>query len=94
MIPNALPGVLALHSWDSTLDCVVANLEQGGYAVQTVETPDEAIAQLRRGHFGLFLGDVRLGGPSGLLLLAELRLLWPRTAAVILTSYALLEAST
>jgi signal transduction histidine kinase len=85
VIPNSLPGVLALHDQGSALESVVASLQQGGYAVLTVRTTDEAI--------GLFLGDGRLGGPGGSLLLAELHLFWPQTAAVILTSYDLLEAS-
>ncbi|HEY3107383.1 MAG TPA: response regulator, partial [Chloroflexota bacterium] len=92
--PNLLSGVLALQNRGSALESVVANLQQGGYTVLTVGTTDEAIGQLRSGRFGLFLGDVRLGGPGGSLLLAELRLLWPRTAAVILTSYDPLDAST
>jgi signal transduction histidine kinase len=94
MLPNSLPGVLALFDQSSALESVVVNLQQGGYQVVTVRTADEAIDQVRSGRFGLVLADARLGGPGGSLLLAELRLLWPRTAAVILTSYDLLEAST
>jgi len=59
-----------------------------------VRSAREAVEHLRSGRFELVLADVRLGGPGGTLLLAQLRLLWPRTAAVILTSYDMLEAST
>src|SRR5215210_7551555 len=53
MLPNSLPGVLALHEQSSALESVAVNMQQGGYEVLTVRTAEEAIEQVRTGRFGL-----------------------------------------
>jgi DNA-binding NtrC family response regulator len=69
----------------SSLDTV---LSDEGYAVQSVESAEEALASLGREEFFMVITDARLGGMSGYEFLGRLRSRWPDLPVLMITAYA------
>jgi adenylate cyclase len=85
--------VLVVDDEPSVLETIVAILEAEGYRVLAASDVPAALETLGREQVDLVLTDLRMEGPSGLSLLAEIRRNWPDTLAVVLTGYASLESA-
>ena len=74
----------ALHAW----------FEQHGFAVETVSTPEEAMACIARSTFDVVIADLRLSGTEameGLEVIRAAREQSPRAVILLLTAYLLPE---
>lgn len=68
-------------------------LTSAGFVVRTASDGFEAMDRLRDEGFDVVLTDIRMPGKTGLELLAEVRVLAPRTEVIIMTSHASLQSS-
>jgi DNA-binding response OmpR family regulator len=67
---------------------------QGGYAVETASSGEEALDILKGKGFDLIVLDLKLGGRvDGQRVLEMVRWRWPETVVVILTAYGSLESA-
>jgi DNA-binding NtrC family response regulator len=71
-----------------------ALFQDEGYATDSAESVDEAVARLRESEYGAVLSDIRMGIRSGLELVAELRSLRPGTPIVLMTAFGSSDAET
>jgi signal transduction histidine kinase len=85
---SSTPSVLLLDQEPSPLDAVGTALAQGGYVVVPTRNAAEALHRLRHEEFSIVLADLDLRRDHDRLLLTELRLRWPQTVAVVLTTQA------
>jgi signal transduction histidine kinase len=70
---------------------VAAALDQGGYEVVSSRRVAEALDLLRCQEFGVVLASLDLRRDPDRLLLTELRVRWPQTIGVVLTTYESLD---
>ncbi len=66
-------------------------LRSDGYKVTTASTADEASRLLEAGAFDLVFLDLKMPGKDGLVMLKELRSMYPHMPVLILTAHATLE---
>jgi two-component system NtrC family response regulator len=64
-----------------------ALFQDEGWDAATAESVDSAVALLCEAEYGAVLSDIRMGGRSGLELVAELHRLWPDTPIVLMTAF-------
>jgi signal transduction histidine kinase len=64
-----------------------------GHRVETAASVADALAKIDRERFDVALLDLRIGGESGLTVLAHLKATSPQTAALVLTGYGSLETA-
>jgi two-component system NtrC family response regulator len=85
--------VLVIEDDPAMRRLVQAALADAGYDVDTAGSGEEALAQLERGQPALVLTDLRMGGMSGLQVLAELRRTSPELPVVVMTSFGSVESA-
>lgn len=85
---NNRPAVLFVEDVSDTRDLVEFSLQQDGFAVTSVQTAQEGIAQARSGRYALILLDIGLPDKDGLELCREIRRFDPATPIVFYTAFA------
>ena len=82
------PAILFVEDTSDTRDLVEFALRQDGFAVTTVQTAEEGVAEARRNSFALILLDIGLPDRDGLELCRDIRRFDPRTPIAFYTAYA------
>jgi len=85
--------ILVVDDESSIRSSLQGILEDEGYRVRTVATGEEALAEIRKGPFGLVLLDIWLPEMSGLDVLAEIRRFEERPAVVVISGHGTVEAA-
>jgi len=82
-----MPDRLLLVDDDASLLKLMAiRLEAEGFAVQTVESAEEALQVLRNNSFELVITDLRMSGASGLELFEQIRHFFPGLPVIIMSA--------
>lgn len=68
-------------------------LQREGYTVTTAGNAEEAHEKLRINHFDLVFLDIKMPGKSGLILLTEVKQLFPDLPVLLLTAFASLDSA-
>lgn len=84
----ALPPVLVVDDEKNMRSSLRSILVDEGYAVQDVESAEDAIACLKRDEFFMVITDARLGGMSGYEFLKHLKQNRPDIPVLMITAYA------
>jgi DNA-binding NtrC family response regulator len=88
-VKTALPPVLVVDDEKNMRLSLQTVLGDEGYAAKPVESGEEALSVLDRGHsFLMAVIDGHLGGMSGYDLLVRLRKQWPDLPVLMITAYA------
>ena len=74
---------LALSAW----------LTKEGYAVETAESGQTALAQMERKRCDLYLVDFKMPGMDGLQLLAEIKMRQPEAAVIMITAHGSIQSA-
>lgn len=73
---------------------LLESLTERGYTAEAVSSADEALARMTLRSFPVVLTDLHMpGGPTGLELIASLKLRFPDTLCILVTAYATLDTS-
>ncbi|MBA4147206.1 MAG: sigma-54-dependent Fis family transcriptional regulator [Verrucomicrobia bacterium] len=85
---QALPPVMIVDDEKNMRSSLRSILLDEGYAVQAVESAEDALVQLKRDEFFMIITDARLGGMSGYEFLKQLKQSWPKLPVLMITAYA------
>jgi DNA-binding NtrC family response regulator len=83
-----LPPVLVVDDDKNMRRSLQTMLGDEGYAVQAVESAEDALELLTRDEFFMVITDARLGGMTGYEFLGKMRNRWPELPALMITAYA------
>src|SRR4051812_4039 len=83
-----LPPVLVVDDEKNMRVSLQTMLQDEGYAVQAVESAEDALGLLDQKEFFMVITDARLGGMSGYDFLKKIHGRWPAMPSLMLTAYA------
>jgi putative two-component system response regulator len=85
-MPDAQPTILIVDDEEVIRELLIQKLSNEGYACQEAGNADEALDRLLDSPVDLIILDIRLPGMSGIDLLPKLRVRYPDTAVIMMTS--------
>ncbi len=83
-----LPPVLVVDDEKNMRLSLKTVLSDEGYAVNAVESAEEALSALSQEEFFMVITDARLGGMSGYELISKAHTRWPELPILMITAYA------
>ncbi len=85
---KTLPPVLVVDDEKGMRISIQSILEADDYAVEAVESAEDALVRLQKSTYLLVITDARLGGMTGYEFLRRLKERWPDTPVLMITAYA------
>jgi DNA-binding NtrC family response regulator len=79
--------ILAVDDDENFLQLLIRTLQKEGYEVRTAAGGEEALGWLERECFDLALVDLRMNPVDGLVLLGEIKNLYPHMQVIMMTAY-------
>jgi DNA-binding NtrC family response regulator len=87
--PSApLPPILIVDDEKNMRLSLKTILTDEGYAVEMIDSAEDALRLIEQNTFFMIVTDARLGGMTGYALLGQLRKRWPDLPVVMITAYA------